>query len=425
MAQVAQQRPPLLLRAVASYPWLWGIGLGAAFWPVMAVIGLPAVFRARMDRIALAATAVTVTLLLSCGVGIAAGFGSAGRIIGAAANISVWVGLIALLVTHHSADEAMRRLFVRSCVVVGSVNSVVALVALVAYPRVLPIPLLGGIADRLPSGVGNFTSRELIDDSWLNGPVLRTVGMMAQPTWSGAVSVLTILLTMWLFRGLSRRAQLLATVATVLNLVNVYYSYGRATQAGLAVALFYVGARLVWQRWRLGPALISVATGAVVVLVVLNFSELLGQLVEVNDAREGSADARGDIYAATLSLISDLQLPVVGYGLKPAEEGLVASVATHSTYLGLLFRGGIIGALAFLVLLGLCAQRCLRADSGIPAASVLFIAIWCIFEDFDPGHLVPLFLAASIYAAGAAPPTKADHGEQSDRHEKGASRLIT
>lgn len=391
---------PLVLRGVPAFPVLWVIGLGAVFWPVLAALGVRPIARSRFDGAMFAVLGVIVALVLSCGIGAAAGYAGAGRVIGLAANVSVWVGMLGLLAAEQGADRATRLRFLRVCVVVGTLHSVLALGALAVYPTALPVPLLGGMADRLPSGIGNFTSRELIDQSWAGGEVLRTVGMMAQPTWSGAVAALTVLLTMFLFPTLSRWARVAAVPGMFVNLGNVYFSYGRATQIGLVAVLLLVVVRLLVRRWRFGPALVVLAAGATVVGAVLAAGTLVETVVEVNDTREGSADARGAIYERTLALIGMLRVPLLGYGVKPAEEGLIANVATHSSYLGLLFRAGILGVLAFAVFLCLLLRRCLRAESGLPVAIVVFTAIWCVFEDVDAGHLVPLLLVGAVFAAG-------------------------
>ncbi|MEU9821825.1 O-antigen ligase family protein [Pseudonocardia alni] len=393
---------------VLTYAVLWTIGLAAAFWVLAAVVLMPALLRARLGAASGAPLVLAVALVLSSAVGTAAGYASPDRFVGLAANVAVWVavaGMIAVVGT--AGDDELRRL-VRAVLTVGTLHSVVAVLAVWTYPTPWPVPLLGRYAGALPPGVAAFTTNDLVVHGWLDGDVLRATGMMGNTTWSGAVSALTLLVLLHPAARCWARLpwRLLAGAACVWS---VYLSYSRATQIALVLALLGTVLRHLWRAHRAGPAAVVAICGALVAGVVGFAPGLVVAVTEVNAARAGSAESRGAIYAATVDRLVGLGVPVLGFGLKPRDDGLVASVATHSTYLGLAFRAGLLGLVALLVC-GVALWRACGARSALPRAVVATVAVWAVFEDLDTGHLVPVFLAVALALArldrSPAPPDK-------------------
>ncbi|MBO4237350.1 O-antigen ligase family protein [Pseudonocardia alni] len=387
---------------VLAYAVLWTAGLAAAFWVLAVVVLLPALLRARLGAASGALLVVAVALVLSSAVGTAAGYASADRFVGLAANVAVWVALAAMIAVVGTAHPDDLRRLVRAAVTVGVLHSVVAVLAVWLYPTPSPVPLLGAYAGALPPGVAAFTTNDLVVHGWLDGSVLRATGMMGNTTWSGAVSALTLLVL--LHPAARSWARLPWRVpAVVACAVSVYLSYSRATQIALVLALLGTTLRHVWRAHRAGPAAVVAVCGAFVAGVVGFAPGLVDAVTEVNAARAGSAESRGAIYAATVDRLAGLGVPVLGFGLKPRDDGLVASVATHSTYLGLAFRAGLLGLGALLVC-GVALWRACAARSALPRAIVATVAVWAVFEDLDAGHLVPVFLVVALALARLDPP---------------------
>ncbi|WP_214402290.1 O-antigen ligase family protein [Pseudonocardia lacus] len=394
-----ERRARAVVRLLTWYPAIWAVGLAPVFWPAVAAVSVRAVWRTRLDRISKSLMVLLVALLLSVCVGLVAGYGSLDRVVGYAANVAVWAALLGCVCLLGQASLVHREAFVRAATSVGIAHTVVSLGALVLYPTRLPLPLPAPVAGSLPAGVRAFVSNKLVDESWLDGVVLRTIGTMGRPTWSGAVSALTVLLLAHGFTRRTPRGRVLAALGMALAAVNVYFSFSRATEIALGIAVVYAVFRTAWRLPAFGPLVALTGLFATGVLAAFNLSTLVAGVVEIEGAREGSSQTRGAIYAATVSRIAELPLPLLGYGLKPRQDGLVASVATHSTYLGLVFRAGLIGLLAFGVFLVLCWRYCGRCASPIPRALVLLTGLWCVLEDFDPGHLVPVFVVAALCLA--------------------------
>jgi hypothetical protein len=73
-------------------------------------------------------------------------------------------------------------------------------------------------------------------------------------------------------------------------------------------------------------------------------------------------------------------------------NGLVASLGTHGTYLGLAYRGGLVCAASFLVFLMALAARSLDRDAELAFGLACFLLIWCLTDDIDAGNLMPLVI---------------------------------
>ena len=125
----------------------------------------------------------------------------------------------------------------------------------------------------------------------------------------------------------------------------VYYSLSRTTYALIPVVLLAAACVIIAKRSQLAAfGIITVAGLMGLAAAIALRDELLGTLSEVDDLRGGSSASRGEVYGTTLSYVLSHPFPLLGYGVKPREEGLVASVGTHSTVLGLAFRAGLLAA---------------------------------------------------------------------------------
>lgn len=386
-----------------GYPVLWVIGIGGLYWVFLGFAGLAFIVLQRfIGRAALPLLGVVVALVASVPIGMIAFGLDFSRLASFAGNVLVWVALIALVTAARTHDVV--RPAIRGVLVIGIAQGAVTLLAQLAYPTTLPIPLAQGIAGKLPSGLGAFAVNALYTADWLGEIAFRSAGMMAQPTWAGCFGAITVILglyTVFTARGAWR---VLGAVAILAGGYSVGLSLSRSTEIALGIAL--VVALIVSVR-RVSTTLFAVLGAialAVVAIVLIGWGGAVAKVVvDINDAREGSLGSRSAIYERTFGLVQQLPLPLLGYGGKPKDGDLVASVATHSTYLGLLFRGGVLGLLALLIFFVLVLVLAIRASNGWAAALAVLTLIWCTLEDFDPGHLVPLAIVIA-YGLAVNPP---------------------
>jgi hypothetical protein len=133
-------------------------------------------------------------------------------------------------------------------------------------------------------------------------------------------------------------------------------------------------------------------------LYVVTSVDLLRAFAEFNSVREGSYGSRSAIYTLTWAAIQDLPFPLLGNGVKDRVPGLAASLGTHSSYLGLVYRGGWLAAAGLLMWLLALARRSWRAGSPLALGAAAFAAVWLAAEDLDVGHLGPLAMVLSLAA---------------------------
>ncbi|MCZ2825644.1 MULTISPECIES: O-antigen ligase family protein [unclassified Modestobacter] len=402
--------PALSRRFVLGYAALWLAGAGFLWWPWLLV---RLVLRARAEhRPPLLLTGVAGFLGLSLLLALVQA-PPAGRVLGAALNLLVWVCLVLLV----AARPSRRQLAEAAAGLVGLalVQAALTLLALLLYPQaqdlVLPLGRLLPDSVLADPSITAFAVTHLAFPDYFAMPVVRSGGILGNPTWGGALAALGILLLLVDPFGRRRpgvRGWALTGAGVVVLLPSLVLSYSRNTVLALLVALVAAGAVLL--RRRLGApgfaALVSLSVaGGVAVLAVLPVPALIASL---NGTRAGSAETRGEIYWITLDRVLASPTPLLGSGVKERVPGLVASLGSHSSYLGLLYRGGAVALLLFLAALVVAGWVAWRRGEAAALALVVFTAVWSVAEDVDVGHFVPLALVLALGLLGqpddAGPP---------------------
>jgi len=391
-------------RAIDSYAIFWLLGIAFLWWPFLLVVSLsdrrPAT---RRPLALLITTACLAVSLLLAGVN-----ASPSRLVGAFINLTVWIILCRCL--SREANRVEGEGVVRGLLDLALFQGVLVVGARVVYPslsgdtlplaRLLPSSLAGD------ANVAAFSTVRLAIPDYYDGVVIRTAGIFANPTWAGAFAAVGILILLFAPGSLSpslRRPTVRAALVVLLG-ITLYYSYARIDVLGLLVASVAVVA--VKARRIIHPSLwmasaFTTAGALVAVLPLLPFSSWLADL---NSHREGSLVARVDIYGPTLRGVSLAATPLLGAGTKDRVEGLVASLGTHSTYLGLAYRGGVLAAVAFVVLLVALGARSFKRNASLAFGFVCFLALFSITDDIDAGHLLPLLLIVIHGSTTPEPP---------------------
>jgi O-antigen ligase len=389
--------------AIRGYTLLWVLGLGFVWWPVLAVRAWGARrLGARPDVWpALVAALLLLSLLVAAVTG--APFG---RVVGAAYNLSVWVALVAVTMVRLDVDAVSRGI-----AQLAGLQSAAVLGALALYPAlsgaVLPAAHLLPVAVREEPAFESFLTVRLVMEDYFGTSVLRTAGFFGNATWAGALAALGLLVSVRLLRNGSLRLRLLYGLLAVADGVTLYLSYSRNTWLALALALLAGGvlALRLARRWHTLTVLGVLGVGSVTYAVT---SVDLGQVfAEFNSVREGSLGSRTAIYTATWQAVQDAWFPLLGNGFKERLPGLVASLGTHSGYLGTLYRGGWLALVCLVIWLGVLAVRSWRAASPVALAATVFAAVWFIAEDIDAGHLAPLAVVVALAAIGCSPTSAA------------------
>ncbi len=140
-----------------------------------------------------------------------------------------------------------------------------------------------------------------------------------------------------------------------------------------------------------------------VTFVVLYHSEIVATVEELLGSRQGSTDTRRSLYEYTFAHVMDSS-PVFGCGIKDtvAQFGSAVPVGSHSTYLGILYRTGVVGLALFLSALFVLAKKIVTtgAKDRTRPYRAFFMLLCCIFfltEDIDGADWL---LVCSLSVAG-------------------------
>lgn len=152
--------------------------------------------------------------------------------------------------------------------------------------------------------------------------------------------------------------------------------------------IFYVNASSGERVFSKGTKILLVGI-VMVLLCVLFHEEIISSITSLLDSRQGSTDTRRSLYEYTFHEVMTTS-PIIGCGIKDtiAQFGEAVPVGSHSTYLGVLYRTGIIGALFFLAAL-VYLIKAMATSTAMPAQRsycVLYILLFLAFfvmEDID------------------------------------------
>ena len=390
--------PALTRRVVVAYVPLWLLGAGFLWWPWVL---LRLLLRSRAAaRPPLLLSGVVFFLAASLVLALPQG-PSPSRVLSAGLNLSIWLSVVLFLAGRPSRDQLTA--IGRGLIDIALVQGVLTILAWAAYPRFqslrLPLGHLLPASLTADPSVAAFTSTNLAYSDYFAGFVVRSGGILGNPTWAGSLAATGILLLLVGTPYVARRGAtgLLLTLGCVAVLMpSVVLAYSRNTVLALALALS--AAALLALRRRTSAVLFAalVSFGAAALAAVLLLAPVVETVTSLNETRAGSAETRGEIYAETLERVADAPTVLLGSGIKEREPGLVASLGSHSTYLGLLYRGGAVALLLLVGALIAAGARAYRHRDGPALALVVFTAVWAVAEDLDVGHFVPLALALAL-----------------------------
>ena len=376
---------------IRSYALFWVLGLGFLWWPVLLLRALRA--RVRGTTVAFLPLVIVVGLALSLLVAALSG-ASLPRVFSAGYNVSIWLTL-AVLTTVRIDVTAV----VRGIAQLAGLQSAAVLAALGLYPVLSGAPLPSTFV--LPAslaedpGFESFTTIRLVAEDYFGGTVLQTAGFFGNPTWAGVLAALGILATVHLLSRGGTRSRALYAGLLVLDGAVLYLSYSRNTWLALGAALLAMAVLTMARRQQWFTLAVTAVSGLGAVVYVLVSIDLGATFEYYNSVREGSLESRTEIYEMTWRAIVDSPFPLIGSGIKERVPGLVASLGTHSGYLGILYRGGWLAIAALVLWLVVLMWRSLRV-SPLAMGSAVLATVWFVAEDVDAGHLAPLALVLAF-----------------------------
>ena len=169
----------------------------------------------------------------------------------------------------------------------------------------------------------------------------------------------------------------------------IYFSYSRAGYvlylAGILLLLGYLFGKKLSKK----QVIMGIAAAGLIVVVLACATPLLENIVaKLMSMRGGSNSTRMIIYTETIQAF--FRHPVIGCGIKEMCKGAwLYPLGSHSTYLGFLYKTGIVGTSIVMLAFLKCAINLGKTiifkenEKAIYASSVLMILAFACFEDLD------------------------------------------
>lgn len=123
--------------------------------------------------------------------------------------------------------------------------------------------------------------------------------------------------------------------------------------------------------------------------------------------RQGSTTGRMNLYKYTLNQLYGIDW-FLGKGIKPREDVFFIPIGSHSTYISLIFKTGIIGFLSFMLFQFVILWRWLKTKSYVINDSTLFtlwrvlgcvmisMGMWMLTEDIDAPQMLAFLYFSSV-----------------------------
>lgn len=412
---------------IAAYAPLWAVGAAVLWWPATFLL-ITTTRRRFVLQPALVLLLTPLFLILSL-IGAATARHGLLRVVAAVFLLLPWLVICAACAGRWT--ELDRRAVGQGLVTLGVVQGLLTVVAFWLYPdgqnAVLPLGhLLPSRITATPALSAYLTERLAFED-YFSGVVVRSSGLFGNPTWAGALAASALLVIMlrpsWV--GGKRYWPLLVIAASACAF-SLYVAYSRNTVLALVVGVV-CGCTLRVSRKspRLVAGFVVSALGAGAASLAL--VDLQGLFDRLNSARAGSLDSRREIYAQTLDQVHQHSL-LLGSGVKEQGQDLVASLGTHSTLLGLIYRGGWLAFWGFIFFVLVQAVTAVARRDDLGLAAILFTLMYGFTEDLDAGHLAPLavLLAVGARAAGSREAPARKMAERVVRlHDEGTGAAVT
>ena len=239
-----------------------------------------------------------------------------------------------------------------------------------------------------------------------SGETTRFAGMLEYPT---LVGVFTLLQFPWAFRYLSHTKHKWLSFGLIpVAFLPVFMTYARMGSFLMLIMIFAaVNYFMLDNGVRLKTLImIYIAMAVLVIAVVLiNIDSVATMAEAIFNARPGSNSDRMRIYTDTVNKISETSW-IIGAGIKEMNAAGVYPLGSHCTYLGILYKAGILGgisaAIGFATAIIMIIRKSLKSKDCFALLIVCLTALLMLFfavEDIDGADwlIVLAFTEVSLY----------------------------
>lgn len=236
----------------------------------------------------------------------------------------------------------------------------------------------------------------LITTDYINGAkTVRFVGLME---YSNLVPSFLMINLIGFYTG--NKNKLLAIVLTLLSIAPIYLCSSRAAiLVYLAcVCLYIVFRKNNLVKWQYYILLISLFVLGIVFVIMSGIHvEIYNMIMDLVYMREGSNNTRLGIYLNSLTLTFERN-PFIGVGIKDYVNGF--PLGSHCTYIGILYKTGIIGLLIWCFILSVLLSQVVKSRGHL-FIKFLFLGfvVFFLVEDIDGANwlIVMLFTMIAIF----------------------------
>ena len=223
-----------------------------------------------------------------------------------------------------------------------------------------------------------------------SGETTRFIGLFEYPA---LVSFFTLLQFPFAFRYLSEiKYKWSCLILIPMILLPVFMTYSRM---GILVntVMIFVAVNYFILKSGVRPKRLLAIYGMLVLLmlicIVIKMDEVMALAYNILHVRPGSNSDRMRIYTETVKRISETSW-IVGAGIKEMNSAGVYPLGSHCTYLGIIFKAGILGGICFIAgLIGTIVSAVKKQAKShdlfdlMMFAMLILVMIFCILEDID------------------------------------------
>lgn len=350
-------------------PVWWALGIEQMAWALIGVIAITKILSAQQGRIEVPAVVLWSVLFLmtqaASGLFIVEGF----RVITLARNFTAYVGatlwMVVLINVVKSMGDARHVLTnVAVAMIMASAIGLAAIVGVWQSGFTSPMGLVLPPSITSTAYGGTIATRTIGAPAWFIGlgSYFRVSSVFMFATFFATALVVTLPIVLWLRHSAPTKAARWGwTGAAMLLAYNLPFTTGR-----IALGSWIVGGTWFFLfRRRASVALGGLVAASVGVVLVTGGGELTSQVGTAVEAAayargSGSVEGRTQVYISTLSGFVDR--PILGWGTERDVPGQVYPAGSHSTYLGILYKHGLLG---FACLIGVLVSgwRATRPDA--------------------------------------------------------------
>lgn len=284
-----------------------------------------------------------ILLILTYSISIVFNFGSNEviRSVASIYNLSYWVmGVFLVIVIYNVTDietiSSISKAFRVNMYFIGILAILGAFVWLITGNEIVfsaPVRyLLPNALDGMQL-LSHSTTVTIVTPGWVSQTLLPRAKIMSPsfPSAAGVIAMLLPLAAVLYYKASDKRIYILISLA----LIAILLTFARSPLVAILVAVSIV--YLLNKKHRWGYAFFSISMLLLFLPVIIDF------MLYVNDLRAGSTHARFNIYGHAFSFVFS-ENPFIGIGVKPRDDSLSAlPIGSHSTYLGMLLKSGLIG----------------------------------------------------------------------------------